>query len=407
MLSMVMLVWMDRINQRQRIHLVLALANVVMDLQIGVATSHLSFDEAAIYGNGRGELDRALSDFRKATRLSETILTGGDSWHGLVLFPVRAPELRRRAEDIRRLLAEIGMIARVEWRNAAVPDTALNALDAIFADLERTAMDLESFVEGNAAAYLDHSRRLLLGTLVAWTSIVVAATTGLWRRERTRRDAEEHLRRLSAQLLTAQEAERRRIASDLHDELGHSLVLIKLRLTRIEKDAGEIPAAAQENWRNLGELIDQTVESVRRLSRDLRPAVLEDLGLSAALRWLVDHGITDDRTGVVCSVIDVDHLVSRDAQVVVYRVLQEALTNVVKHAQATRVSLRVERHGDRVSFAVEDDGKGFDVREVMTKHAFDSLGLATMQERAWMIGGSLEIRSEPGNGTRITLSVPA
>ena len=409
-LSIAMLVWIDRISQRQRAYF--AIEDVLMKLQTKVATSHRWVDEATINHNRHGEIERAWSDFREATRLSELLLSGGDSGHTLTLSPARDPELRRRAEDIKRLLTEIGVIARPLGERAAWSDAAVKAVlqrcDAIFHELERSAVDLDRLVDDSAAADFAHSRHLFLGTVVAWACIVVAATTGLWHRERRRRESGQQLRQLSTQLLTAQETERRRISTELHDGLGHSLVLMKLRLGCIEKNVDEDPSAAREGCRNLGRIIYQVIEDVRRLSRDLRPAMLEDLGLAAALRWLVDNSITDARTTVVSSIDEIDPLIAPDAQPVVYRIVQEAFTNVAKHAQATRISLTVERQTERLSFVVEDNGQGFDLRQAMTKDAVErGLGLVTMQERARMLGGRLDVRSEPGCGTRITLTIPA
>jgi signal transduction histidine kinase len=286
----------------------------------------------------------------------------------------------------------------------------------------------------------------VIGIFVAWSIVVAASMAGLWQRERRRREAEdalqrtndalerkvaertrdlslelsEHrkteaalresegqLRRLSAMLLTAQEAERRRIATELHDELGHALVVMKLRLGVLRKALKESQTEARNDCQYLAQSIDQLIEDIRRLTRDLRPTVLEDLGLAGALRWLAGNCGKGGQLNVTSSVIDVDPLIAPDAQIVLYRIIQEALTNAGKHAQAQQVSLSVDRHGDRLAFVVEDDGKGFDPAELFARSACDrGLGLATMEERARMLGGSLSISSGAGKGTRITVHVP-
>ncbi len=451
-LSMALLIWTDQVNQAQRTHF--AFTNALMDLRIRVATSHLWLEEA-IAGEGGDEIDRAWSDLREATRLSEVLLNGGESEHGLILQPLTDPKLRRRAEDIRWLLSEFGMIARERRQRpefTGVGSVLENRTDAIFDDLQRRADELERIVERNEAADHAKSRRLIFGIFLTWSSIVVVATIGLLRRERRRRHAEEalerardelemrvaertrelrslndqlsleviehmkaeealretekQLRQLSASLLTAQETERRRISRGLHDGLGHSLVLIKLRLGLIGEELGEDQSAAKADCEDLSQFTDQVIDDVRRLARDLRPAALEDLGLSAALRCLVNNYIRNYGANVVSSLVDVDHLFSPDAEIAIYRTVQEALTNVAKHAEAERVSLIAERHEGRISFVVEDDGKGFDVKEAVTKDASGTgFGLATMDERARMLGGSLSVWSEQGKGTRITLGI--
>ena len=145
---------------------------------------------------------------------------------------------------------------------------------------------------------------------------------------------------------------------------------------------------------------------MRRLARDLRPSVLEELGLSAALRWLADNCGREGHP-VAAAIADIDSSVPRDAQVIVYRIVQQALTNAARHSDANEVSLRVTRERDRIRFVVEDDGQGFDMSQVVAVGpAHGGLGLATMQERASMVGGSLEVWSAPGKGTRVTLGVP-
>ena len=221
-----------------------------------------------------------------------------------------------------------------------------------------------------------------------------------------RRESETLVNHLSARLLTAQETERKRIATELHDELGHSLVMMKFRSGLIANELKEDQAAALEECRTLSGLIDKTIDDVRRLSRDLRPLILDELGLSAAIRWLVE---TCGRSGpsVTASVGEIDALLPPDVQVVVYRILQQAMTNACQHSGAAHISLDVERRGPSLVFVVDDDGGGFDAAEVVARDTSErGLGLATMKERARMLGGSLSVWTERGRGTRITLEIP-
>jgi len=222
------------------------------------------------------------------------------------------------------------------------------------------------------------------------------------------RESEKQLRFLSSRLLTAQEYERKKISEELHDELGQALAVMKLRLSFIEKKLTGDQKEMREDLEITSQYINQVIENIRRLSRDLRPSILEDLGLSAALRWLINNFIKNYNIKVTTDIIDIDHHFSQGAQIAIYRVLQEALTNVGKHAQAQNVSLMIKKHDDnRISFLIEDDGKGFDVTKAMTKdHAEKGLGLATMDERVRMLGGSFEIWSQEGKGTRITFTLP-
>jgi PAS domain S-box-containing protein len=222
------------------------------------------------------------------------------------------------------------------------------------------------------------------------------------------RHSEQNLRYLATQLLNAQETERKRIALDLHDDLGQALLVLKLQLRAIEKG---LPAALADLRTEMAaeiDYIDGIVENVRRLARDLRPTILEDLGLAAALkRLLKDFGSRHD----IEFSLDLDDLttaLSPEAQINIFRVFQESLTNIAKYAQASRVAVTAKKHRGKISFTVEDNGRGFDVAQVRAGDpAKRGLGLAAMEERLRMLGGSLDINSRDGRGTRITFAVPA
>jgi signal transduction histidine kinase len=225
--------------------------------------------------------------------------------------------------------------------------------------------------------------------------------------ENALRESEKQLRYLSSQLLTAQETERRRISKELHDELGGALTVLKLRLSFVEKGLKQDQVAVREECETMSQYIDQVIENVRRLSRDLTPSILEDAGLSAAIRWLISNSNKNYPIHMTLDVTGIDHLFSQDAQINIYRILQEALTNIGKHGQAKNVSIVIKKHDDGVSFSVEDDGIGFDVGKALTVNPDErGLGLAIMDERAQMLGGSLEIWSEEGKGTRVNFHIP-
>ena len=225
--------------------------------------------------------------------------------------------------------------------------------------------------------------------------------------EKALRESEKQLRYLSSQLLTAQESERKRISKELHDELGQALTVIKLQLMFIEKGLRKDQATIKEECESISQYVDQVIEEVRRFSRDLTPAILEDAGLLVALRWLIGNSNKNHHIDMTMDVMDLDDLLSQDAQIIIYRIFQEALTNIGRHAQAKNVSLMIQKHNGGVSFSVEDDGIGFDVLRTATANPSEKgLGLTVMAERAQMLGGSLELWSEEGKGTRISFWIP-
>ncbi len=220
-----------------------------------------------------------------------------------------------------------------------------------------------------------------------------------------REQTEETLQALSRQLLKAQEQERRRIAHELHDEIGQALSAIMVNLEAIQLKPE--PVTMARRIRDTIDVADSTLQQVRDLSLDLRPSLLDDLGLAAALRWYLDQQA--QRTGFVGQfVADTLHdKLDPDIRVTCFRIAQEALTNVVRHAQAQRVMVELNQLDDQLKLSIRDDGVGFDVGKAWNKAIHGaSLGVLGMQERAHLAGGQLEIDSAPGRGTNVRATLP-
>jgi len=227
------------------------------------------------------------------------------------------------------------------------------------------------------------------------------------RTEEALRDSQKELRYLSGKIVSAQETERRRIARELHDQLGQDLTLMKLQLRAVQRKARIDEEEIREGCEEILRFIDQVVENVRRLSRNLSPVALEELGLSSAIRGLVNAAEKTYDIRIATDAVPLDGLFAKDVQIGVYRVLQEALTNVGKHARAKNVSLAIRKGDGRMSFSVEDDGTGFNVAQaVASVQSEKGLGLTIMKERVQMLGGTFDLWSEEGKGTRVTFSVP-
>ena len=194
--------------------------------------------------------------------------------------------------------------------------------------------------------------------------------------------------------LAAQEDERRRIARELHDEVGQSLTAAVLHIARAQTRATDESECELADARDA---VRATLDEVRAIAANLRPEALDDLGLGAAVRQL---SIEVERAGLVVDrAIASDLRLTRDAEVVVYRVAQEALTNVLRHARAERVEVRLERAGGGTRLSVSDDGIGH-------PGAPRGAGIRGMRERALLAGGTLQLWSEPGRGTVVTLELP-
>jgi signal transduction histidine kinase len=210
------------------------------------------------------------------------------------------------------------------------------------------------------------------------------------------------LRQMSSQVLNAQEEERKRIARELHDDTAQALTSVLVRLRLLQRSAMDERARAA--LAELRDLTGATLEGVRRMAIDLRPPMLDDLGLQAALqahvedfsrRWPVKATFTSGRLGRL----------PPEVELVLYRIVQEALSNVAKHANASRVEARLTRKGRTLRMMIEDDGCGFDVEAIKGSRE-SGLGLFGMEERLALIGGTLRVESAPGGGTRVSADVP-
>jgi PAS domain S-box-containing protein len=215
--------------------------------------------------------------------------------------------------------------------------------------------------------------------------------------------SESQLRALAARLQRAREEEGMRIARELHDQLGRCLTAIKMDLLWIEKTISQHPAdeniqSINEKMRMILEAVDETVTVVRRISSELRPGILDDLGLAAAVEWQAREFQT--RTGVSCilNIPEDDLELSRDQATAFFRIFQEILTNVARHSRAGKIWVNLEARDGIVTLEVEDDGIGISPDAAGQPHA---LGLAGMRERAAVFGGHVEISGMPGKGTTV------
>jgi PAS domain S-box-containing protein len=243
---------------------------------------------------------------------------------------------------------------------------------------------------------------------VKGASVVVHNVTERRKVEQKLRESEERLRSLSSELMKAQEKERTRISKQLHDELGQSLAILKHRVRSIGKKLLACQPQMSHDSEATVELVDEIIEKVRQISRELNLSILEDVGLCSALRSLVDNFIQEYEIPVSLELDEIDGVFTRETSRNLYRIFQEALTNIAKHATANHVNLQITKGPEYVHFLIDDDGKGFAANKArMRGKERKGLGLALMEERADLVGGTLEIRSGEGaGGTKILLTVP-
>jgi PAS domain S-box-containing protein len=256
----------------------------------------------------------------------------------------------------------------------------------------------------NSAAPIRNAKGLIVGAVVVNEDV-----TERVRAEEQLKRSNEELRALSARLHMVREEESARIAREIHDELGAALSSLKWDLEEIDEEIAEItgPAPFAPLRAKVGALIlrtDGTVDTVRRIASELRPTALEEFGLAEALRW--HAGQFQARTGIVvtCDCRLDKAALNHEKSTAIFRIVQEALTNVLRHAQATRVDIAIRHTGDHCVLTIRDNGRGITEAE---KSGPRSLGLLGMRERAYLLSGEISIEGAEGRGTVITVRVPA
>jgi signal transduction histidine kinase len=231
----------------------------------------------------------------------------------------------------------------------------------------------------------------------------VTVFVDLYRKTAALADSEAKLRALASHLISVREEERSHIAREIHDELGQVLTGLKMEVAWLAKRLNEDQGPLLEKTESMGKLIDSTVQTVRKISTGLRPEVLDEMGLLAAIGWQAKE--FQKRTGIRCRLNLPAEIgpVEADLSTTVFRVFQEILTNVARHSRATRVDVDLKNGGGKLVLQVADNGIGIAQQEGTGRK---SLGLLGMQERALRVGGEVNIGSQPGHGTRVVVSIP-
>lgn len=308
-----------------------------------------------------------------------------------------------------------GLVAWLDVRRVVTPLVALaQAAERIAGGdlITPIAIDRRDEV-GLLARTLEMMRvrlRASLDEIQRWTRELEARvnerTEELTRLYQELQQKEQQRRALLNQVILAQEEERKRIARDLHDSVGQALTGLTMAMDNVEET---LPPAMSEVKDRLGEIrtmLATTLEEVRRLMVALRPALLDDLGLIPAISWYAETQFKAAHVEFKVQTMNARR-VSPQVETVLFRVIQEAITNVVKHAQAKHATIRLEFYPERVRAAVEDDGRGFDLTQVSRREGtWTALGLLGMEERVGLVGGTITILSAPSQGTKVLVEIP-
>jgi len=243
--------------------------------------------------------------------------------------------------------------------------------------------------------------RLLIFAFSAFFALSLGAAQR--RAARSFSHARDQLRALAARLQSIREEERRKVAREIHDELGQALTAIKIDLSSL---VCELPADQKQpasRTKSILKLVDETIQSVRRISTQLRPGILDDLGLMAAVEWAVEE--SEARTGIKFR-LDLprdDIVIDPECATALFRILQETLTNVARHANASQVEVQLAQEDGDLLLEVRDNGKGISKEQLW---GGKSLGVLGMRERASMLGGEITIIGIPGKGTTVSVRIP-
>ena len=234
----------------------------------------------------------------------------------------------------------------------------------------------------------------------------VGTTTDITDRKLAEKEMEESsqkLRQLTTHLLNIREEERKRIGREIHDELGQQLTAIKMDISWIAKKTDPSQEAFKTKLQNVIALLDGGNQSIRRILNELRPVILDDYGLLEALRWQAQQFTANTHIPVAMTASESDMKIPEEISTCIFRIFQEALTNITRYAKATQVKVSLDIDSDSVLLNIEDNGLGFDTELTKTKKSFGILG---MKERVASLNGRFDLSSVPGNGTRISIHIP-
>lgn len=339
------------------------------------------------------------------------------------------------AELVEHFLRDSGMkfrVTRVETREAYLEQLEHHAPDMILSDYALPSFDgyaalaiakekvpnipfifvtgtmgeevaIETLKNG-ATDYVLKTRLARLGPAVQRALRETADRHERQRAEEKLRRSLDQLRALTSYLQYVREEERTRIAREVHDELGQALTGLKLDMSWLAARLARNAKPVQEKVKTMVNHIDETIQTVRRIATELRPGILDSLGLVAALEWQANE--FQSRSGIPCHVVASvdDSQLPQQIATVFFRIYQETLTNIIRHAKATRVDVQLAEENGALVLTVKDNGRGISEEEIANTR---SIGLVGMRERASLIGGEITLHGAPGRGTTVILRVPS
>jgi signal transduction histidine kinase len=336
----------------------------------------------------------------------QTIILGYDGEYGLIVdrLKMESEKVTLQAEATRIYDTIEAVIEKIKVRTNAITQQEVIKVEKVLGQTWRTMVIIwiaTSLIYAMLAYEIVMAARQQIKAIEDSNIELAAMASEL-------KKSEKRLHRLSSDLFSVQENERKRISFELHDELGQSMAALKLQVGSIARRLDDVdPEELRLVCNDMRANINQIIENVRRLARDLSPVVLDDLGLQAAIEYLVNNFSKIYNVEVRFQQADINHLFNEEFQRIIYRILQEALNNIGKHAGAKHVSLVIIEEDRAVRFTVKDDGRGFNVQKTLDQKSSDrGMGLEAMSERVRILGGKINIVSRPGIDTTVTFTAP-
>jgi signal transduction histidine kinase len=410
---------------------------IVSEKHIGIYRQYVNQDEAlsqlrrSIWLAGNDVRDFFLSSLPDRTAILKAQLQDLDAQSRQALsrleqleptaagtrsFRLKLAEYWSKLEPVPESMASAGAPAAYQF----IQEQIVPRRNGLYDGLQQIAEEDQAALQRSEVQFadnrLDAVRKLLftlglcvvLGFIVAGFSLRHAAR--LERETATQYDevnrAKGEMEQLSARLLELEEEGRRRLSRELHDEIGQTLAVLEIEISHAQSLTVDSQPAIRDRLRRARELAGKTVQTVRDISLLLRPALLDDLGLTPALQWLLED--FERRSGVACEFSEegVQDLLPDSVKTCVYRVVQEALHNCEKHAEASQVRVVVRQSADHIHVEMDDNGRGLELNTKGMPGRNAGLGILGMRERAARVGGVLALESSPGRGTRISLQIP-
>ncbi|MBC8287048.1 MAG: sensor histidine kinase [Nitrospinae bacterium] len=406
--------------------------NADTEIKLNVSVAHMWVEEILA-----GDTTKRMEDVEKALdragKNAQAMLEGGE-YAEQVIIPLEDMEIRNMVKKVIQELKEFRTIAQyrlshretsltgspIDYRYDKMYSTFTKNADQIkFRLMELISIDLKYFkvtqyiliivcciiflVIGLALYRFEYFRDSVVRALHQGKEKLEMEIEGHIETEDRLFKSKEQLRGLSNQLQTVREEEKANIAREVHDELGQTLTALKMELGCLNNDLPSVPDIARQRMDGMNKLIDDTIKSVQRIATELRPQILDVLGLGEAVRWETSE--FEKRTGIQCQLQwpPTNIVLNREIKITVFRIFQEAMTNISRHSGADKVVIELQMDAQQVSLEIFDNGRGIVSSEIFNEK---SLGLLGIRERIHFLNGQFHITGNPGEGTRMRMTIP-